>query len=200
MRKLTILLAAAAVAASSVGCCGRCRNWFYKGSPCGTAMAAPVMTTPVAMTAPAPAPVIAAPVAAPMVAPMAQQICVPAQPVCVPAHICRARVNAVPTEARARTCRAHSPQASWRRRPSCPDRRCPPRSCPTPRSRPRRSRSTRTSRASVQANPLEPPEPCNPEHGRAASMFYAAPLSAYPAGARESPHFIIRGDATLGLC
>jgi hypothetical protein len=85
MRKLTILLAAAALAASSVGCCGRCRNLFYKGSPCGTAMASPtVITTPVAMAAPQPAPMMAAPMmAAPMMA-APQTVCVPNQPACIP--------------------------------------------------------------------------------------------------------------------
>jgi hypothetical protein len=51
MRKLTILLAVAALAASSAGC-GRCRNWFHKGSPCGTMMSSPaVLSAPLAMGA-----------------------------------------------------------------------------------------------------------------------------------------------------
>jgi hypothetical protein len=51
MRKLTILLAVAALAASSAGC-GRCRNLFHKGSPCGTTVTSPAMlTAPLAMGA-----------------------------------------------------------------------------------------------------------------------------------------------------
>jgi hypothetical protein len=63
MRKLVILLAAAALAAPNAGCCGKLRNWFHKGSPCGTAlspvalgaplaMSSPVMTSPVMTSAP----------------------------------------------------------------------------------------------------------------------------------------------------
>lgn len=52
MRKLTILLAVAALAASSTGCCGRLRNLFHKGSPCGTVMAPAMIGAPVAMSSP----------------------------------------------------------------------------------------------------------------------------------------------------
>ena len=59
MRKLTILLAAAALAATSTGCVGRCKNWFHKGSPCGTVMTTPAMLSgPVAMGAPFAGPVM----------------------------------------------------------------------------------------------------------------------------------------------
>ena len=59
MRKLTIVLAAAALAASSTGCVGRCKNWFHKGSPCGTVMTTPAMlSAPVAMGAPFAGPVM----------------------------------------------------------------------------------------------------------------------------------------------
>jgi hypothetical protein len=78
MRKLTILLAVAALAASSTGCVGRCRNWFHKGSPCGTLM------TPTAMSAPLT-------IGAPMAGPIMQQqpaICVEQSPMCVPCDPC----------------------------------------------------------------------------------------------------------------
>ena len=56
MRKLTILMALATTLAASSGCSsciGRCRNLFHKGSPCGTAMAAPaVLGAPLAMGTP----------------------------------------------------------------------------------------------------------------------------------------------------
>ncbi len=51
MRKLTIVLAVAALA-STAGC-SRCRNLSHKGSPCGTLMSAPaVLSAPVAMSGP----------------------------------------------------------------------------------------------------------------------------------------------------
>ena len=87
MRKLTILLALAALTASNAGCCcgvcGRVRNWFHKGSPCGTAMAPAVLGAPLAMGTP-----LATPVAQPMMQPMMAQpmmsapICVEQAPVC----------------------------------------------------------------------------------------------------------------------
>lgn len=58
MRKLTILLGVAVLAASSTGCCGRCRNWFHKGSPCGTVMSPAMLSAPVAMGAPLAGPVM----------------------------------------------------------------------------------------------------------------------------------------------
>jgi hypothetical protein len=77
MRKLTILLACAVLASASTGCVGRCKNWFAKGSPCGTLMSAPpaMLSAPVAM-------------GAPMMAPMVQQqqpICIQQAPMCMPA-------------------------------------------------------------------------------------------------------------------
>jgi len=80
MRKLTILLAVAALSASTVGCCSRCRNFFHKANPCGTTMTPAVLSAPVAMSAP---PMMAQPVMAqPMMA--APNVCVEAQPQCVP--------------------------------------------------------------------------------------------------------------------
>ncbi len=70
MRKLSILLAVAALAASTAGCCGRCRNFFHKGNPCGTVMTPAVLSAPMAMSAP---PMMAAP-----------NMCAEAQPACVP--------------------------------------------------------------------------------------------------------------------
>ncbi len=52
MRKVTNLLAVAALAASTVGCCGPCRNFFKKGNPCGTVMTPAVLSAPMAMSAP----------------------------------------------------------------------------------------------------------------------------------------------------
>jgi hypothetical protein len=78
MRKLTILLGVAVLAASSTGCCGRCRNWFHKGSPCGTVMSPAMLSAPVAMGAP-----LAGPVMQP------NMCCEQAQPVmCVPCDPC----------------------------------------------------------------------------------------------------------------
>ncbi|HYO24139.1 MAG TPA: hypothetical protein VEQ85_04245 [Lacipirellulaceae bacterium] len=72
MRKLTFLLAVAALAASNTGCVGRCRNWFHKGSPCGTVMSTPaVLSAPIAMGAPMAGPV------------MQPNMCCEAAPVCV---------------------------------------------------------------------------------------------------------------------
>ncbi|MBA3482808.1 MAG: hypothetical protein H0T51_13435 [Pirellulales bacterium] len=88
MRKLTIVLSLAAVAASS-GCCncgiGRCRNLFHKGSPCGTTVAPAVLGAPLAMGTPMAAPV-AVPYSQPMVsAPMmSAPMCVEQAPMCVP--------------------------------------------------------------------------------------------------------------------
>jgi hypothetical protein len=77
MRKLTFLLVVAALAASSTGCVGRCRNWFHKGSPCGTLLSPPAMlSAPMAMTAPVTGPV------------MQPNICVEQQPICVPCDPC----------------------------------------------------------------------------------------------------------------
>ena len=78
MRKLTILLAVAALVASN-GCCGRCRNWFSKGSPCGTTMAMPAaLSAPLALGAPMAGPV------------MQPQFCVEQQPaaMCMPCVPC----------------------------------------------------------------------------------------------------------------
>jgi hypothetical protein len=97
MRKLTILLAVTMFAASSAGCCcGRIRNWFHKGSPCGTSVAPAVLGAPLAMGTPMAAPMtypVAAPMAAPMSAPamciqQAQPCCVPCDPCCVPCDPC----------------------------------------------------------------------------------------------------------------
>ena len=90
MRKLTILMALASALAASSGCSsciGRCRNLFHKGSPCGTAMAAPaVLGAPLAMGTPTAQPVMGAPMmGAPM---MAGPVCVPQAPMCVPVDPC----------------------------------------------------------------------------------------------------------------
>ena len=64
MRKLTILLAVAALT-TSVGC-GPCRGLFSKGSPCGTAMASPaILSAPMAMSAPMAQPNMCAPMCVP---------------------------------------------------------------------------------------------------------------------------------------
>jgi hypothetical protein len=84
MRKLTILLAVASLAASTSGCCvcGRIRNLFHKGSPCGTTTVAPaVLGAPLAMGTPIQQPVMAAPMAAPMMA--APPVCCEQAPMCV---------------------------------------------------------------------------------------------------------------------
>lgn len=93
MRKLAILLALAGLTATSsgcAGCLGRCRNFFHKGSPCGTSVAPAVLGAPLAMgtpiSQPAPmmtAPLMAAPMAQPMV--MSQGVC--CDP-CVPCDPC----------------------------------------------------------------------------------------------------------------
>ena len=95
MRKLTILMALASALAASSGCSsciGRCRNLFHKGSPCGTAMAAPaVLGAPLAMGTPTAQPVMGAPMmGAPMMgAPMmAGPMCVPQAPMCMPVDPC----------------------------------------------------------------------------------------------------------------
>ncbi|MBX3424953.1 MAG: hypothetical protein KF688_04670 [Pirellulales bacterium] len=57
MRKLLVLVAAAALVTSSSGCCGcfgKVRSWFQKGSPCGTRVAPAVLGAPMTMAAPAP--------------------------------------------------------------------------------------------------------------------------------------------------
>ncbi len=77
MRKLTILLAAAALAASSTGCCGRCKSWFTKGSPCGTVMTPAMLSAPVAMGAPLAGPVMQPNVCCEQQAPV---MCVPCDP------------------------------------------------------------------------------------------------------------------------
>lgn len=85
MRKLTILMALATTLAASSGCSsciGRCRNLFHKGSPCGTAMAAPaVLGAPLAMGTPMAQPMMGAPM-------MAGPMCVPQAPMCVPVDPC----------------------------------------------------------------------------------------------------------------
>ena len=95
MRKLTIVLSLAALAASSgcTNCCiGRCRNLFHKGSPCGTTVAPAVLGAPLAMGTP-----LAQPVAAPfayqqqpmMTAPtMAPQVYVEQPEMCYPCPPC----------------------------------------------------------------------------------------------------------------
>jgi hypothetical protein len=87
MRKLTILLALVAVTASSgcTRCCiGRCRNWFHKGSPCGTTVAPAVLGAPLAMGTPYTTPV-SIPMQAPMGTPlMTAPMCVEQTPVCPP--------------------------------------------------------------------------------------------------------------------
>jgi hypothetical protein len=91
MRKLTIFLSLAALLAATNGCCccGRIRNWFHKGSPCGTTTVAPaVLGAPLAMGTPMQQPIMAAPMAAPMMAaPMmaAPGVCCEQAPVCVQA-------------------------------------------------------------------------------------------------------------------
>jgi hypothetical protein len=81
MRKFTVLLAVAVLAASSTGCCcGKIRNWFHKGSPCGTSVAPAVLGAPLAM---------GTPMTFPTSAPMAPAMCVQAQPqCCVPCNPC----------------------------------------------------------------------------------------------------------------
>jgi hypothetical protein len=77
MRKLTILLAAAALVAPSTGCIGRCKSFFSKGSPCGTVMTTPaVLSGPVAMGAPFAGPV------------MQPNMCCEQAPMCVPCDPC----------------------------------------------------------------------------------------------------------------
>lgn len=81
MRKLTILLACAVLASASTGCVGRCKNWFAKGSPCGTLLSPPAtLSAPIAMTPPM--------MTSPVMAPMMQQqapICIQQAPMCIPA-------------------------------------------------------------------------------------------------------------------
>jgi hypothetical protein len=77
MRKLTILLAAAALVAPSTGCIGRCKSFFSKGSPCGT-----VMTTPAVLSAPM---AMGAPFAGPVMQP---NMCCEQAPMCVPCDPC----------------------------------------------------------------------------------------------------------------
>ncbi len=44
MKRILILLAVVMITANAGGCAGRLRDWFYQGSPCGSAtMSAPVM-------------------------------------------------------------------------------------------------------------------------------------------------------------
>lgn len=43
MRKFWILLFVATLAAPSAGCCGRIRNLFHRGAPCGTQAVAPAV-------------------------------------------------------------------------------------------------------------------------------------------------------------
>lgn len=98
MRKLTILVALAALVASSggcAGCFGRVRNFFHRGSPCGTRVAPAVlgapmaMGTPVAQGVPAPmmaAPMMTAPVAGPMV--VSPGVCCDPCTPCVPCDPC----------------------------------------------------------------------------------------------------------------
>jgi hypothetical protein len=67
MRKVTILLAVAIVAAQSVGCgcCNRMRDWLCRGAYCAPAV--PTYAAPAPCAVPAPvmsAPVMAAPMAA----------------------------------------------------------------------------------------------------------------------------------------
>jgi hypothetical protein len=95
MRKLTILLALAALTASNAGCCcgvcGRVRNWFHKGSPCGTAMAPAVLGAPLAMGTPLATPVVSAPapyMTAPAPMMSAPAMCVEQAPMCVPCQPC----------------------------------------------------------------------------------------------------------------
>jgi hypothetical protein len=93
MRKLTILLALAAIISSSgcSNCCclGRVRNWFHKGSPCGTAVAPAVLGAPLAMGTPLAQPV-SAPVAQPMFASptMSAPVYVEQTPMCYPCPPC----------------------------------------------------------------------------------------------------------------
>jgi len=93
MRKLTIVLSLAALAASSgcTNCCiGRCRSLFHKGSPCGTTVAPAVLGAPLAMGTPMATPV-AAPYQQPMFAApmmsapmMSAPMCVEQAPICMP--------------------------------------------------------------------------------------------------------------------
>ncbi len=58
MKKTMIFLALAIVMAANLGCCGRCRNLFRRGSPCGgTALAAqPMLRGPIPLGSPFAAP------------------------------------------------------------------------------------------------------------------------------------------------
>jgi len=78
MRKMLVLLALAVVTAGSVGCAGRFRHMFRRGSPCvGTARVAPAaIGATLAIAAPISAP---APRAQPLVMPQVIQ-----QPACCP--------------------------------------------------------------------------------------------------------------------
>ena len=76
MRKLTILLAVAVLTASNAGCCcGKIRNWFHKGSPCGTAVSPAILGAPLAMGTPM--------MSSPMPMMTSAPMCVEAQPQCV---------------------------------------------------------------------------------------------------------------------
>ena len=79
MRKLLVLAAACALVTSSSGCCGclgKVRNWFHKGSPCGTAMAPAMIGAPLTMAAPGPM-MVSAPVQ-----------CMESAPMCMPCDPC----------------------------------------------------------------------------------------------------------------
>jgi hypothetical protein len=53
MRKLLVVLALAALAVSSSGCCGRIRNLFHRGAPCGTRAVGPgVLGAPITLGQP----------------------------------------------------------------------------------------------------------------------------------------------------
>lgn len=84
MRKLLVLTAAAALVVSSSGCCGcfgKVRNWFHKGSPCGTRVRPATLGAPLTMTAPVmSAPIVSAPVQCVQPAPMCVPCCEPCDP------------------------------------------------------------------------------------------------------------------------
>ncbi len=77
MRKFLVLMAGAVLVASSTGCgcCGKLRNWFHKGSPCGTRVAPAVLGAPLTMAAP------------PMMMSAPVQ-CVESAPMCMPCDPC----------------------------------------------------------------------------------------------------------------
>jgi len=80
MRKLLILMAIAIVTLPPVGC-GRCRNLFNRGAPCGTTVAPALLSAPLAIGRPMAAPMVTAPMAS-------SGICCESMPVCGSCNDC----------------------------------------------------------------------------------------------------------------